>query len=380
MGATGSVGQQTLEVLAAYPERFRLFGFSFHQQLDKARVIIQNFSPTVVVAGTKEMAQSLTRDFPALVVLQGEQGLLTAVGRNYDLLVNAIMGSRGLLPTLKAIQQKKAIALANKETLVMAGDLVMKEAKNHGVTILPLDSEHAAIFQVLQGVPNMKQVRKIHITASGGSFRDKTRAQLAQVDKEDALKHPNWSMGAKITIDSSTMVNKGLEVIEAHHLFGLDYNQIEVVLHRESVVHSMIELSDGAILAQMGASDMRQPIQYALTYPHHQPIQGEKPFSLTALGQLHFQELDRERFPMLELAYQVGKLGGTFPAVYNAANEVAVAAFLDKKISYLQIEELIEKAVSHHQEVDQVTLDSILTVDRETREKVERWLVCPQEL
>lgn len=255
----------------------------------------------------------------------------------------------------------------------------MAEARRYGVQILPVDSEHSAIFQVLQG-QEKTAVRRLIITASGGSFRDKSRADLQQVTVADALQHPNWSMGAKITIDSSTMVNKGLEVIEAHHLFGVPYEQIEVVLHRESVVHSLVELQDGALLAQLGASDMRQPIQYVLTYPQHQPLQDEKPFSLAQLGALHFQEMDLERFPMLALAYKVGQLGGTYPAVYNAANEVAVAAFLGEKISYLQIETCIQQAVAEHREVANLTLESILEIDQLTREKVERWVACPQEL
>lgn len=379
MGATGSVGQQTLAVLRSYPERFRLVAFSFNSQLDLAESIIREFSPNLVVAGSEEIAEQLQQEFPELEVLWGAAGLEMAAASHYDLLVNAITGSRGLLPTLVAIRQQREIALANKETLVMAGDLVMAEARRYGVTILPVDSEHSAIFQVLQGV-DPSDVRKLIITASGGSFRDKTRADLQAVTKEDALQHPNWSMGAKITIDSSTMVNKGLEVIEAHHLFGVDYDQIEVVLHRESVVHSLLELQDGALLAQLGASDMREPIQFALTYPRHLPIKQEKPFSLARLGSLHFEEMDLERFPMLALAFEVGRRGGTYPAVYNAANEVAVSGFLQDKISYLQIESCIQKAVAEHRELASVSLDSIIAIDRETREKVERWLECPQEL
>ncbi|KXT72199.1 1-deoxy-D-xylulose 5-phosphate reductoisomerase [Streptococcus sp. DD10] len=380
MGATGSVGEQTLEVLASYPQRFSLYGFSFFSQLEKAREIIHRFSPVLVVAGEEESAECLKKEFPTIRILTGENGLEEAAVSNYNFFVNAITGSRGLLPTLAAIRKKKEIALANKETLVMAGDFIMSEAKKYGVTILPLDSEHSAIFQVMQGISAPSQIRKMVITASGGSFRDVTRAELSSVTKEAALTHPNWSMGEKITIDSSSMVNKGLEVIEAHHLFGISYDQIEVILHRESVVHSMIELADGAILAQLGASDMRQPIQYALTYPEHLPIKEETAFSLVDLAQLHFAPMDYERFPMLALAFYVGKRGGTFPAVYNAANELAVEAFLNEKISYLQIEDVIKKAVSEHVEVEKLTLENILTVDQKTREKVERWLTCPQEL
>lgn len=379
MGATGSVGKQTLAVLRSYPERFRLAVFSFYQQVDLARAIIREFCPSLVVAGSGEIAEQLQREFPELDVLWGAAGLEMAAASHYDLLLNAITGSRGLRPTLIAIRHKREIALANKETLVMAGDMVMEEARRYGVQILPVDSEHSAIFQVLQG-QEPSAVRKLVITASGGSFRDKSRAELEQVTVADALQHPNWSMGAKITIDSSTMVNKGLEVIEAHHLFGVPYEQIEVVLHRESVVHSLVELKDGALLAQLGASDMRQPIQYALTYPQHQRLYGEKDFSLAQLGSLHFQEMDLDRFPMLALAYKVGQLGGTYPAVYNAANEVAVEAFLAGKITYLQIESCIQRAVAEHQELETVTLGNIIQTNRKTREKVERWVACPQEL
>lgn len=371
MGSTGSIGQQTLDILRAYPDQFRLVAFSFAQNLDAARAIVEEFKPAAVVVADSDLGQALLADFPELEQYTDLEAY--AAQGDYDLMVNAVMGSVGLKATLAAIQAQKEIALANKETLVMAGDFVMAAARDKGVSILPVDSEHSAIFQAMQGLER-QDVKKLVITASGGSFRDKTRAELAEVTVAEALAHPNWTMGAKITIDSSTMVNKGLEVIEAHHLFGWDYDQIEVIQHRESLVHSMIEMQDGAFLAQLGPSDMREPIQFALTYPRHQPLQNSKPFDLTDIGQLHFEKLDLERFPMLALAFEVGRRGGSFPAVYNAANEVAVAAFLDGQIAYLEIESLIERAVADHVEATELNLERLLEIDRSTREKVRGWL------
>lgn len=371
MGATGSIGQQTLDILRAYPDQFRLLAFSFAQNLDAARAIVEEFKPAAVVVADSGLGQALLADFPELEQYTDLEAY--AIQGDYDLMVNAVMGSVGLKATMAAIQAQKEIALANKEALVMAGDFVMAAARDKGVSILPVDSEHSAIFQAMQGLER-QDVKKLVITASGGSFRDKTRAELAEVTVAEALAHPNWTMGAKITIDSSTMVNKGLEVIEAHYLFGWDYDQIEVIQHRESIVHSMIELQDGAFLAQLGPSDMREPIQFALTYPRHKPLQDSKPFDLTDIGQLHFEKMDLERFPMLALAFEVGRRGGSFPAVYNAANEVAVAAFLDGQIAYLEIESLIERAVADHVEATELNLERLLEIDRSTREKVRGWL------
>lgn len=371
MGATGSIGQQALEIIRAHPDRFRLAAFSFATNLEAARSIVEEFKPATVIVADQALGQALLADYPGLEHVQDLAAY--AADGSYDLMVNAVMGSVGLPATMAAIQAHKEIALANKETLVMAGDFVMAAAKEQGVQILPVDSEHSAIFQVMQGLER-QDVKKLVITASGGSFRDKSRAELEEVTVEEALAHPNWAMGAKITIDSSTMVNKGLEVIEAHHLFGWDYDQIDVIQHRESIVHSMIELQDGAFLAQLGPSDMREPIQFAMTYPHHKALVKPKPFDLTEIGQLHFEKMDLERFPMLALAFEVGRRGGSFPAVYNAANEVAVAAFLGGQIAYLEIESLIERAVAEHTEVNYLNLNRILDIDRSTREKVRGWL------
>lgn len=374
LGATGSVGTQALDVIAAHSDLFELVGFAFGHNMAKAREIIQEFSPKIVVSADESSQSELSAAFPMIDFYAGEEGLITlAQSEDYDILLNAIVGSIGLKSTIEAVRLGRDIALANKETLVVGGYTIMAEAARTGSKILPVDSEHAAIFQVLQGVQKV-DVRSLTITASGGSFRDKTREELAHVTLEDALAHPNWSMGAKITLDSATMVNKGLEVIEAHHLFGIPYDDIHVVLHRESVVHSMITLKDGAVLAQLGATDMREPIQYALSYPKHLVMHHEKDFDLTEIGALHFEKMDLERFPMLALAYRVGRLGGGYPAVYNAANEVANQAFQEGQISFLEIEQLITRAVSEHMEFDGQTLNQILASDKRTRQKVTQWI------
>ena len=374
LGATGSVGVQALDVIAAHPDQFELVGFAFGKNIEKAREIIQAFSPKIVVAAQESSQIELAQEFPSVEIHVGAEGLITlAQLEAYDILLNAIVGSVGLPPTIEAVKLGRDIALANKETLVVAGYTIMAEAARTGSKILPVDSEHAAIFQVLQGVQK-SDVRSLTITASGGSFRDQTREELLDVTLDDALAHPNWTMGAKITLDSATMVNKGLEVIEAHHLFGIPYDDIHVVLHRESVVHSMVTLKDGAVLAQLGATDMREPIQYALSYPRHLTMHNETPFDLTEIGALHFEKMDLVRFPMLDLAYRVGKLGSGYPAVYNAANEIANQAFQDGKITFLEIEQLITRAVFEHMEFDGQTLHQILASDERTRQKVTQWV------
>ena len=273
------------------------------------------------------------------------------------------MGSVGLYPTLQAIEAKKDIAIANKETLVTAGHLVIKAAKKAGVQLLPVDSEHSAIFQALQGEQE-KNIERLIITASGGSFRDRTREQLVGVTVEEALNHPNWSMGAKITIDSASMMNKGLEVIEAHWLFDIPYDKIDVVLHRESVIHSMVEFHDSSVMAQLGTPDMRVPIQYALTFPDRLPLIGKKRLNLVEIGKLHFEEMNVTRYPCLQYAYEAGKIGGTMPTVLNAANEAAVASFLEGRISFLEIETLIEQALNRHQVIADPDLKTIREVDQ----------------
>jgi 1-deoxy-D-xylulose-5-phosphate reductoisomerase len=355
LGATGSIGIQTIDIIRNNPDKFELVGFSYGHNHARAKALKEEFQPRF-----------------ALSASASQEELTAMVTSDYDILLNAVVGAVGLQPTLSAIRSGHDVAIANKETLVVAGDFIMPEVVKHGVKLLPVDSEHAAIFQVMQGV-TPDDVRSLTITASGGSFRDKTRAELEGVTVEQALNHPNWSMGAKITIDSATMVNKGLEVIEAHHLFHMPYDRIHVVQHRESVVHSMITLQDGAMLAQLGASDMREPIQYALTYPHHEPMVNEKPFDLTEFGQLHFEKMDYDRFPMLALAFEVGRKGGSYPAVYNAANEVANQAFRDGKITFLEIEDVIRRAVDEHEELQEVTLEGIIQLDQNTRQIVSTW-------
>ncbi|MDR1473993.1 MAG: 1-deoxy-D-xylulose-5-phosphate reductoisomerase [Lactobacillales bacterium] len=370
LGATGSIGKSTLDVLRNNPEMFELVAFSFYSNIELAKKIIEEFQPKIVGVRDQSMAQTLTALYPKVEFIAELQGLIAvATAKDVKIVLTALIGSVGLLPTMAAIKNGKDIALANKEILVMAGYWVMQAAKENDVKILPVDSEHSAIFQVLQG-QDMKNIKELVITASGGSFRDLTREELKQVTLEDALQHPNWAMGKKITIDSSTMVNKGLEVIEAHWLFNASYDKIKVVLHRESTVHSMIRLVDGAYFAQLGASDMREPIQYALTFPNRRPLKKEKVFDIADVAVLHFDKLDKERFPMLALAFAVGVKGGSFPTVFNAANEVAVNAFIAGKIKYLEIENLIQRAVAKHQEKENLTLEMVIEIDKQTRQKV----------
>lgn len=374
LGATGSIGTNTLRVIRSYPEQFQLFAFSFYQNIEAARKIIAEFHPKFVCAGNEETALQLQREFPDVEFSYELEGLIQAASLpEVDLVLTAVMGSIGVQPTLAAIQAGKQVALANKETLVMAGEIVMREAKKNQVQILPVDSEHSAIFQCLQSQPS-GSLEALWVTASGGSFRDLSRDELKNVTVEAALKHPNWSMGKKITIDSATMMNKGLEVIEAHWLFNVEYDKINVVLHRESVIHSLIQLVDGAYLAQLGASDMREPIQYALTYPERLPMKQPDVFSLIQHSPLHFEEPDMEKYPLLQLAFEVGKAGGVMPTVYNAANEIAVAAFLDKKIPYLSIEKYVQQAVQTMENQPSIDLETLIAVDEQTRLQVSQWV------
>lgn len=370
LGATGSIGIQTLEVIRNHPEKFVLVSISVGKNLQLARKIIIEFLPELVSVQEKVDADALKNEFPNLKIVYGSEGLeAIAVYHKADILLNAVLGSVGLRPTLEAIKAKKTIAIANKETLVTAGHIVMEEVRRHGVTLLPVDSEHSAIFQALQG-EQPKNIERLILTASGGSFRDRSREQLKGVTKADALNHPNWSMGAKITIDSATMMNKGLEVIEAHWLFSVPYDKISVLLHRESIIHSMVEFHDTSVIAQLGTPDMKVPIQYALTYPDRAPLGTGKALNLAEIGKLHFIEMDLERFRCLKYAYEAGKAGGTMPAVMNAANEAAVAAFLEDRITFLQIEDLIEKAMDSHVNTLNPSLEMIQEVDKETRSYV----------
>jgi 1-deoxy-D-xylulose-5-phosphate reductoisomerase len=367
LGATGSIGTQTLDVIKEHHEQFQLVAMSVGRNLELARKIIHDFQPKLVSTLEKSDCDSLKAEYPSIKFIHGQEGLVeVAVYKEADILVNAVLGSVGLEPTLEAIEAKKTIAIANKETLVTAGHLVMEAAKRNQVHLLPVDSEHSALFQALQG-EREKNIEKLILTASGGSFRDRTRDQLKGVTLEEALNHPNWSMGAKITIDSATMMNKGLEVIEAHWLFSMPYKKIDVLLHKESIIHSMVEFHDSSIIAQLGTPDMRVPIQYALSFPDRFPLATSKRLNLAEIGMLHFQEMDYDRFRCLQFAFDAGKIGGTMPTVLNAANEASVAAFLSGKIQFLQIEDLIEKALENHKAIQSPGLDVIQEVDRETR-------------
>jgi 1-deoxy-D-xylulose-5-phosphate reductoisomerase len=368
MGATGSIGLQTLDVIRDHRDQFQLTAISAGRNIPETRKIIKEFNPEVVSVQLKEDALGLQNDVPSgTKVVWGEEGLLeVACHQDAEVLVNAVLGSVGLYPTLQAIEAGKTIAIANKETLVTAGHIVMESAKKNNVQLLPVDSEHSAIFQCLQG-ENPKNIDSLIITASGGSFRDRTRAELEGVTVDEALNHPNWSMGAKITIDSATMMNKGLEVIEAHWLFGIPFEDIKVLLHRESIIHSMVEFHDSSVMAQLGTPDMRVPIQYALTFPDRVERQKGSRLNLAEIGKLHFEEMDFERFRCLKYSFDAGKAGGSMPAVLNAANEAAVARFLNGEISFLQIEALIENALEKHELIKQPDLDTIRTIDSETR-------------
>jgi 1-deoxy-D-xylulose-5-phosphate reductoisomerase len=370
LGATGSIGTQTLEVVREHPSEFKVVALSVGRNLDLARKMITEFNPELVCIQEYDDCTTLKSEYPTTKFTFGNEGLIeVAIYHKATILVNAVLGSVGLLPTLEAIESGKIIAIANKETLVTAGHLVMEAAKKNGVELLPVDSEHSAIFQCLQG-EREKNIERLILTASGGSFRDRTRKDLEGVTVKEALNHPNWSMGAKITIDSASMMNKGLEVIEAHWLFNLPYEKINVLLHKESIIHSMVEFHDSSIIAQLGTPDMRVPIQYALSYPDRMAMPSANRLDLAQIGKLHFQEMDMERFRCLHLAYEAGRLGGTMPTVLNAANEVAVGAFLEGKIQFLQIEELIEKALSAHKIIANPSLSTIQEVDKETRQYV----------
>ncbi len=367
LGSTGSIGTQTLDVVRAHPEQFAVEGIAAGSNIDLVTEQALEFRPRLVSVANRELAEQLRSRLPQeIAVHYGDEGLIeVAAGTDADTVVTAVMGSMGLPSTLAAIDAGKTIGLANKETLVTAGHIVTERARQKGVALLPIDSEHSALFQSLNGEPR-ERIAELTLTASGGSFRDRTREQLRDVTVADALKHPNWSMGAKITIDSATMANKGLEVIEAHWLFDMPYDRISVVLHPESIIHSYVEFVDTSIIAQLGNPDMRVPIQYALTYPDRQPSPSTR-LSLAKIGQLTFREMDEQRFPCLRMAFESGRLGGTAPTVFNAANEIAVARFLKGEIAFLTIEDIIADALEQHETIAAPDLETIHEVDRLTR-------------
>jgi len=365
LGATGSIGTSTLEIVAAYPGKFRVACLTGGRNLNRLAEQIQNFQPLRVSVMSDKDATILRQLIGAaqVEIIPGPEGLIScATHDQVDIVVSAIVGAAGLVPTLAAIVAGKDIALANKETLVAGGSLIMQEARRRQVNIYPVDSEHSAIYQSLLG-HRKQDVRRLILTASGGPFRDYSLAALADVTPEQALAHPNWDMGPKITIDSATMMNKGLEVIEARWLFDLPADQIAVHIHPQSIVHSMVEYEDGSVIAQMGVPDMKAPIAYALTYPERLPLP-LPPLDLCRIGQLTFAEPDNDRFACLGLAYDALRTGGTAPAVLNAANEIAVQAFLGGRISFLAIAEVIRRSVARHTSQPLDHIDTVINADQ----------------
>lgn len=369
LGASGSIGVQTIDIIQQHPDLFELVSFGVGKNIEKAKEYLNLFpSIQTISVQLEEDAIDLQKEYPNKTILFGEQGMEEIVSQdNYDVLVNALVGFAGFLPTLKAIQTHHNVALANKETLVCGGELINRALKEYGCELYPIDSEHSAILQSLRG-NKKEQVKRLLITCSGGSFRNKTREELKDVTVEQALAHPNWSMGSKITIDSATLMNKGFEVIEAHWLFDIPYENISVLMHPESVVHSAVEYVDHSVIAQLGAPDMRLPIQYALTYPDRYAYQLDTPLDLTKLGTLHFDAPDTMRFPLLALAFECGKKGGNLNAVMNAANEVANAAFRNHEIPFLKIEEIVMSAVSNVQFQELNTVQDVIDADTWGRE------------
>lgn len=368
LGSTGSIGTQTLDVVRANGD-ISVKAIAAGSNIRLLEEQIREFKPAVCGVWDEEKAEDLAlrvRDTDTRIV-SGMDGLMeiAAMG-GYEILVTAVVGMIGIRPTMAAIKSGKDIALANKETLVTAGHLIVPLAREHQVRLLPVDSEHSAIFQCLNGEYRNK-IDKILLTASGGPFRGWTRKQMEHVQVEDALKHPNWSMGRKITIDSSTMVNKGLEVMEAHWLFDVEMDQVQVVVQPQSIIHSMVEYEDGAVIAQLGTPDMRLPIQYALYYPERRYLPGDR-LDFWKLSQITFEKPDLENFHGLALAYEAGRRGGSLPTVFNAANEYAVAKFLNREISYLEITDMIQKAMENHKVIDDPTVEQILETEREVDE------------
>jgi 1-deoxy-D-xylulose-5-phosphate reductoisomerase len=358
LGSTGSVGRQTLDVIDANPDRFRVVSLAARSASPRLMEQIARYQPAFASVAEEG---SFAGD-PGPVLHHGAEGLIIAATLpDVDIVVVATAGHAAIAPTMRAIEHGKTIALANKETLVCAGELIVPLAAAHGVQIRPVDSEHSAIWQSLAGAP-LRQVRRIIITASGGPFRTTPAADLARVTAKEALAHPTWSMGEKITVDSATLMNKGLEIIEAHWLFGLPYNRIDVVVHPESVIHSLVEFVDGGQIAQLGLPDMRLPIQYALSYPERLPTAGRR-LELSEIGALHFEEPDGQRFPALRLAREAGSAGRTFPTVLSAADDEAVSAFLSGSLRFVDIPWVVQRVMERHVPEQDVTLDAVMAAD-----------------
>lgn len=372
LGSTGSIGTQTLEVVRAN-EDMKVVSLAAASNIDLLEQQIREFQPEVVCVYLPEKAQELKQRMARepVTVLSGMDGLTAcATVDSAQIVVAAVVGMIGIRPVVEAIRAGKDIAFANKETLVTAGHIIMPMVEKYGVQLLPVDSEHSAIFQCLHGEAG-REAAKILLTASGGPFRGKKKQDLEQIQVEDALKHPNWEMGRKITIDSSTMVNKGLEVIEAKWLFHMEVDQIQVVLQPQSVIHSMVEFVDGAVMAQLGTPDMKLPIQYALCYPQRRELAGER-LDFWKLGSIQFEQPDPETFRGLALAYEAGRLGGSMPTVFNAANEKAVSLFLDRRIGYLEIAEMIETCMQEHHNIKDPSLEDILAVEQDVYRQIEK--------
>lgn len=370
LGSTGSIGRNAIEVIRNFPDRFKVTYLAVNKNIELLFEQVKLLRPRGVVIFDKEKAREFSNFVNGEIeVLSGEEGLLEVVSRDdVDVVLNSLVGFSGLKPTIKAIESGKRIALANKETLVVAGEIITKLIKENNVELIPVDSEHNAIFQCLVG-ENVSDINRIILTASGGPFLYRDKVDLENVTVEEALKHPNWKMGNKITIDSATLMNKGLEVIEAHWLFGLSVDKIKVVIHPQSVIHSMVEFVDGSIKAQLGVPDMKIPIQYALTYPERTYADYGR-VDFVKLGQMTFLEPDLDKFECLRIAYEVASIGGTYPTVLNAANEVAVEAFLNKKIKFTKIPDIIKRAIDAHKPKFNPELEDILRVDSETRKFV----------
>lgn len=373
LGSTGSIGTQTLDIVAQYPDQFRVVGLAAGNNVEMLIKQIRQFRPSIAAICSPEKLPILQDGIKDLdykpILLAGEAGIIeVAAYGDSESVVTGIVGCAGLLPTIAAIKAGKNIALANKETLIAGAPVVLPLIEEYGVKLLPADSEHSAIFQCLQGVPT-HGLRKIILTASGGAFRDWAVSDLASVTVADALKHPNWSMGRKITVDSATLMNKGLEVIEAHFLFGMDYDNIEIVIHPQSIIHSLIELQDTSVLAQLGWADMRLPLLYAMSYPERIFTDWER-LDLVKAGNLTFLSPDHQKYPCMNLAYAAGRAGGSMPAVLNAANEQAVALFLDEKIKFLDIPRCIEMTCARHNNAPHPSLEDIIGADIWARQEV----------
>ncbi|MBE9028597.1 1-deoxy-D-xylulose-5-phosphate reductoisomerase [filamentous cyanobacterium LEGE 11480] len=377
LGSTGSIGTQTLDIVSQYPDQFRIVGMVAGRNVELFSQQVRQFKPEIIAiqdaSKLAELKEAIADLKPQPQILSGSEGVVeVARYGDAEVVVTGIVGYAGLKPTIAAIEAGKDIALANKETLIAGAPVVLPLIEKYGVKLLPADSEHSAIFQCLQGVPD-RGLRRIILTASGGAFRDWDVADLPKVTVADALNHPNWSMGRKITVDSATLMNKGLEVIEAHYLFGLDYDDIDIVIHPQSIIHSMIELQDTSVLAQLGWADMRLPILYTLSYPERIHTDWEQ-LDLVKVGSLTFREPDHNKYPCMNLAYAAGRAGGCMPAVLNAANEKAVELFLEEKIRFLEIPKVIEQACDRYtnQNKQNPELEDIIEADRWSRDCVEK--------